>query len=243
MKNKYLNILKSTRLISIAALSVCMLIPALSQADRPVGITGDIFSVTIKHQGKDVEIKRDQDPTATITPDYTLTSRACPPFCIQPATAAEGVDTVEELEVLDYLKKKDGGDDSIVVMDSRTPDWVAKGTIPGSVNVPWTELNPAKGATTESIVKLITTQFGVKLKEGVDAFDIDEALTEGTANEVLDYSGAKTLVFFCNGAWCGQSPTAIKTLLTYKYPADKMKWYRGGMQSWHVLGLTTVKGK
>jgi hypothetical protein len=25
------------------------------------------------------------------------------------------------------------------------------------------------------------------------------------------------------------------------YPADKIKWYRGGMQSWEIVGLTTVK--
>jgi rhodanese-related sulfurtransferase len=31
------------------------------------------------------------------------------------------------------------------------------------------------------------------------------------------------------------------TLLKYGYPADKIKWYRGGMQNWTALGLTTVK--
>jgi rhodanese-related sulfurtransferase len=25
------------------------------------------------------------------------------------------------------------------------------------------------------------------------------------------------------------------------YPAHKIHWYRGGMQAWHSLGLTTVK--
>jgi rhodanese-related sulfurtransferase len=47
-------------------------------------------------------------------------------------------------------------------------------------------------------------------------------------------------VFYCNGAWCGQSPTNIKTLLMLGYPANKIKWYRGGMQDWRMLGLTTV---
>ena len=27
------------------------------------------------------------------------------------------------------------------------------------------------------------------------------------------------------------------------YPAEKIKWYRGGMQDWEILGLATVKGK
>ena len=30
------------------------------------------------------------------------------------------------------------------------------------------------------------------------------------------------------------------TLLTLGYPAEKLKWYRGGMQSWEQFGFTTV---
>jgi rhodanese-related sulfurtransferase len=56
-----------------------------------------------------------------------------------------------------------------------------------------------------------------------------------------DFSTAKTLVMFCNGAWCGQSPTNIQTLLKLGYPPNKLKWYRGGMQAWEQFGLTTVK--
>jgi hypothetical protein len=33
----------------------------------------------------------------------------------------------------------------------------------------------------------------------------------------------------------------MKTLLSFGYPAEKIKWFRGGMQTWQVLGLTTVK--
>jgi rhodanese-related sulfurtransferase len=58
-----------------------------------------------------------------------------------------------------------------------------------------------------------------------------------------DYSSAKTLVLFCNGMWCGQSPNNILNLLKFGYPADKIKWYRGGMQDWEILGLSTVPGK
>lgn len=212
-------------------------------AEDRVGITADLMSVTVKHQGKDVEIKRDQDPDGTVTPDFALTGRACPPFCVQPAKIEGGVETIAEIEILDYLKKKSDGDESILVIDSRTSDWVSKGTIPGSVNISWSELNPKKGATTESISKLLTERFGVKLKEGKDFFDVDEALAEGKADTVFDYSNAKTLVQFCNGMWCGQSPTAINTLKRFGYPTEKLKWYRGGMQSWSNLGLTTVKGK
>ena len=133
------------------------------------------------------------------------------------------------------------GDSSIMLVDSRTPDWVSRGTIPGAVNVPWTLLTPSQGATTEVITNTMTGQFDVALAEGVDFIEVDDAIANNRVSEVFDYSGAKTLVMFCNGMWCGQSPASIKTLLKYGYPAEKIKWYRDGMQAWEILGLTTAK--
>jgi hypothetical protein len=43
--------------------------------------------------------------------------------------------------------------------------------------------------------------------------------------------------------WCGQSPTSINALLKFGYPADKIKYYRDGIQGWAILGLTLVSGK
>jgi len=51
-----------------------------------------------------------------------------------------------ERELIDYLVKMRNGDTSILVLDSRTPDWVHNGTIAGAINIPWTALNPAKVA-------------------------------------------------------------------------------------------------
>ena len=134
------------------------------------------------------------------------------------------METIGELEVIDYLKKMSGGDDSILVIDSRTPDWAARGTIPGSVNIPWTKLNVVGGADPLTIAEILENQFGAK-----------------ETGETWDFSDAKTLVLFCNGMWCGQSPNNIKALLKLGYPADKIKWYRGGMQDWEILGLSTVQ--
>lgn len=210
---------------------------------KPVNITEDVMSVKVKTAGgKEVEIQRNQDNAATINPDFAKTSRPCPPFCVQPDVIAPGVETIAENGILSYLQKMSGGDDSILVIDSRTPDWVEKGTIPGAKNLPWTDLSPGKGATTEGIVKIMDEEFGVKLADGVDAFAVDEAVAAGDTSKVFDFSGAKTLVLFCNGMWCGQSPTNIMQLLKMGYPAEKIKWYRGGMQDWAVLGFNTVKG-
>ena len=229
------------KILNVSLFTFCLVFSAGAMAEKPVGITADLMSVTVTDGGKELEIKRNQDTQATVEPDFALTSRPCPPFCIQPAKLADGVETIAELEVLDYLKKMHAGNDSILVVDSRTKDWVAKGTIPGSKNIPWSALNPKnENTTTESIVKLMQKEFSVKLKEGKDSFDVDEAIVSGEAESVFDFTVSKTLVMFCNGMWCGQSPNNIRNLLKLGYPAEKIKWYRGGMQNWSNLGLTVA---
>jgi rhodanese-related sulfurtransferase len=237
--------MKVTSVIASAFIATGLLFTATAQAEgaggKAVGITPDLMSITVKHGDADVEIKRDQDTSATVVADFAKTSRPCPPFCIQPIKLADGVETLGEVEVIDYLDKMNKGDASILVVDSRTPDWVEKGTIPGAKNLPWTGLNPKKGATTEGIMKIMTDEFGVKLGEGVDDIAVDEAIAAGDTSKVFDFSDAKTLVMFCNGMWCGQSPNNIMNLLKFGYPADKIKWYRGGMQNWSNLGFSTAK--
>jgi len=212
--------------VLIAAFAASLIFSANVNAGKPVGITKGVMEVPVKHDGKTVNITRNQDNKNTVNPAFAKTSRPCPPFCIQPAVLAPGVETIAETEMIDYISKMSAGDDSILVIDSRTPDWVKKGTIPGAINLPWTKLNPAKGADPVSIMEIMEDQFGVTESEGL-----------------LNFSNAKTLVLFCNGMWCGQSPNNIKNLLEFGYPAHKIKWYRGGMQDWEILGLSTVPGK
>ena len=213
-------------LIATTIISSALFAPlSVSAGDKlAVNITKGMGSLEVMHNGKKVTIMRNQDTKNTVNPAFAKTSRKCPPFCIQPATLAPGVETIAEVEIIDYLKRMNGGDKTILVIDSRTPDWVKRGTIPGAVNIPWTSLNPAKGADPISIGEIMEDQFGAKQLEGL-----------------WDYSKAKTLVMFCNGMWCGQSPNNIKNLLKFGYPAHKIKWYRGGMQDWEILGLSTAK--
>jgi len=210
---------------SLIATTLVIPAAALAAGEMAVKITPDIASVEVIHSGKKITIVRNQDENHLVSPDFAKTSRKCPPFCVQPHTLAPGVETIGELEVLDYLARMSKGDTSIMVIDSRTPDWVKKGTIPGSVNIPWTSLNPGQGADPMSIAELLESKFGAVQQEGL-----------------WDFSKARTLVLFCNGMWCGQSPNNIQTLLRFGYPAAKIKWYRGGMQDWEILGLTTVAG-
>jgi len=215
--------------IAGAALLAGLIIPGLSAAAENK-IAADLTSVDVMHNGQKVTISRGHDLHATIPEAFQKTDRGCPPFCVQPIRLAPGVETVGEIEVLGYLKRAGEGDTSVLIVDSRTPDWVMRGTIPGSVNIPWTKINTDTAGT-----------FGTP----AEAATIDQILSEqfGAAKGASgwDFSKARTLVLFCNGIWCPQSSINIKTLVKLGYPADKIKWYRGGMQDWFSVGLTTVK--
>ena len=207
-------------------LSLCVAMFAFtfnSHAGEKVNLTANLPFVDVIHKGKMVRIERIQDNENIIDLDYAITSRPCPPYCIQPISLAEGVETIAELEILDYLKQITDGDKNIIVIDSREGKWLAKGMIPGAINIPWQRLYN-KTAKAKEITELLEFHFGVVKHNGL-----------------WNFQSAKTLVFYCNGPWCGQSPTNIRALLALGYPANKLKWYRGGMQAWKSLGLTTVQ--
>mgnify|MGYP001048108322 CR=1 FL=1 len=210
--------------LAVLTLAGCTTPKSQAPATKPVGITSSIMSAEVTHNGNPVAVMRNQDTQNEVNPSFALTSRPCPPFCIQPMALATGVETIGEVEMISYLEAVTAGDESILVIDSRTPDWAARGMIPGAVNIPWTALSTRKGADPISIGEILEGQFGAEEFDGLWKF-----------------GNAKTLVMYCNGMWCGQSPTNIKALLDFGYPADKIKWYRGGMQDWSNLGLTVVK--
>ncbi len=215
------------KIISLNIFVILTMLFAIGQVHAlEVQITADIPSVDVVNNGEKVTIMRNQDTSNTINPDFAKTSRNCPPFCINPIKIAEGVETLGELEMIQYLKMKSNGNETILVIDSRTADSFAMGTIPGSINIPWKNLTISAGADPFTISDILQKQFGVREQEGL-----------------WDFSNAKTLILFCNGMWCGQSPQNIYALLKFGYPAEKIKWYRGGMQNWEGLGLTTVKQK
>lgn len=204
-----------------AALSTESRVPGAAPA-LAVNITAALASVDVMHHGRKVTIMRNQDQCNTVNPGFVQTSRKCPPFCIQPSELAPGVKTIAELEVLYCLQKISNGDASMMVIDSRTKAWVEKGIIPGTVNIPWDTLNIDK-SDPAAVRAILENQLGAKRRDDFWNFD-----------------HVKTLVLFCNGPWCGQSSTTIKDLLKIGYPAHKILWYRGGMQDWENLGLTTV---
>lgn len=208
----------------MSLLIVLLFLPGkiLADANGKVNITADLPYVNVIHNAKKVRVERNQQPGNMVIPDFAKTSRPCPPYCIQPIKLAAGVETIGELELLDYLKQTGNGG-KVMVIDSREPQWLAKGMIPGAAHIPWTLLHN-KTNTDEAIAEILQFEFNaVRL------------------GQLWNFDDVKTLVFYCNGPWCGQSPTNIRALLSLGYPANKIKWYRGGMQSWQSFGFTTVK--
>jgi rhodanese-related sulfurtransferase len=190
--------------------------------DLRVKITETLPYIEVEHDGKSLLLMRHQDPDHTIVAPYEQTARDCPPYCIQPMQLAPGVETIGELELIDLLRRAGQGE-PILIIDSRTEPWISEGIIPGAVHIPYTRLDPVQ-AQPADIVELLEFEFGaIRL------------------NNLWNFNAVKTLVFYCNGPWCGQSPTNIRALLALGYPPSRLKWYRGGMQMWEQLGLTTVK--
>ena len=173
--------------------------------------------VEVEANGQIYKIQRVQEPDTYLTNTFALTSRPSPPFFIEPFLATEGVETYGELEVLDFISKKQG-----VFIDARLANWYAKSAIPTAVNIPF-KIFLSESPEREKVLKDLGAEYTKK----------------GTWN----FSDAKTLLLYCNGAWCGQSPTAINALIELGYPKSKMKYYRGGMQSWQLVGLTTIVPK
>ena len=196
--------------ISLGVIAATTFVWLNAQAEqRPVGIgNSKQMEVVITTADGPVVVKRIQDNDAKISGGYAKIARPCPPFCVQPILAAEGVKTVGELELLDFISSKQG-----LLIDARTEDWHLRETIPGSINIPYTLL----------------------------ASQLDELGCKKSAKK-WNCSNAKDVALYCNGMWCGQSPIGIRAMLREGYPADKILYYRGGMQSWKMLGLTTVEG-
>jgi len=226
--------------ISILALSVLM----SSAHALEVNITKRMSHVNTAHNGKVVKIKRNQDQNNVLSGMYTKTSRKCPPFCVQPMKVAPGVETVGETEVLLFIKDK-VNHGSGVLIDARTPSWFKKATIPGSINIPFNTFTQDSSdlVKVSALAKLgVTTKKDNKDEKSL--IDQMMSMLQDDTVEVSsqwDFTKAKYVVLWCNGIWCEQSPRAIKGMLDLGYPAEKIKYYRGGMQSWQSLGLTVVK--
>ena len=188
---------------------------------QTVGLTEKMAEARIALDGREIVIARNQDETATISPDFAKTSRACPPFCLQPMAPVSGVDIYGELELIGFLQDKVAAGKGVLI-DARLPEWFAKGSIPAAVNVPFATLASDNPYRNDILIAL-----GAK-PQGGDSFD---------------FSAALDMVVFCNGIWSDQAMRALRALRGAGYPTEKLHYYRGGMQDWQALGLTVASGQ
>lgn len=130
-------------------------------------------------------------------------TRLCKPFCVQPETL-DGATTVNVEDFAKLAGEINSGE--TLIIDMRTPEWFAKGTLPGAINLPYTDLTGKK------------TKAQARMKKKL---------------------GGKAIIAFCNGWWCGQSPTGIRALTELGY-SGKIYYFRGGCQDWVDAGLPLV---
>lgn len=141
----------------------------------------------------------------------------------QPIMVSHDVRTVGEVEVLDFIKHKLGiSPKEYILVDARGREWFEQMSIPGSVNIPYTDMEYDEA---------VPDDFARTMK----------LLGVEKTGEGYDFTHAKMALLFCNGPWCSQSRIGIQKLLKIGYPREKLLWYRGGMQDWLIFGFTTVK--
>lgn len=221
-----------------------------AQAEDELQVGGDFIPLVkgkpylhVIHEGRSIKVQRVQDPDYELKGYFAKTARKCPPFCIQPILPATDVAVIGEVEVFEFMET-DLRDGTGVLVDARTPTWNKKGTIPGSISMPFTQLS--KGIEDPEMIEALET-LGAREREEPGFFTqlmedwgwADTAYISGN----WDFSQAKKVIVWCNGPACGQSPRAIRGLLAVGYPKDKIQYYRGGMQMWQMWGLTTVVPK
>ena len=139
-----------------------------------------------------------------------------------PMILDEDLETYGELEVLLTLKEMKTNP-NLVLVDSRKKKWFKYRTIPGAINMPFDYFKERDEYEFEF-------DFALKYLGAVKDEDGD-----------YDFDNVKTIVVFCNGPWCSQSPDMIFAMIAVGYPSEKIKWYRGGMQDWLSAGMTSTR--
>lgn len=103
---------------------------------------------------------------------------------------------------------------SVMVIDMRDEEDPLEATIPNTFHIPYNEIEDR----------------------------LDKLGCQRRADKSWDCVAASSIIAFCYGPMCLQSPAGIKNLVRMGYPVEKIAYYRGGMMDWEALGLTTVKG-
>jgi len=107
------------KLLVLFITALTLNVSAEGEATKDVFITPGVISIDINHQDKVVKLQRNQDQDNEISDFYLRTTRGK----VQPMHpfAPHLVETIDELDVIDYVKKRSDGDESILLIDTTNP--------------------------------------------------------------------------------------------------------------------------
>ncbi|MGB5865867.1 MAG: rhodanese-like domain-containing protein [Sulfitobacter sp.] len=176
-------------------------------------LTGGAASFSF--DGAQVNVSVDLSGAENVAEKFANLTPSCDPFCIAQEQVAEGIETVAEPRVLDFLVNSVGQNTGLLV-DARAPAARAKGFIPGSVSLP----------------------HGSVADDSEIRDQIFKALGARAFEDLYNFSDARRLMVYDNGPSQSDAGHLITHLLEAGYPAEKLSYYRGGMQVWSMLSLT-----
>lgn len=169
--------------------------------------------------GERVKIDRENPNAARHIMQFAAAQGGCGAPCIAPMQVARGVPTLDETAVLAFLVDQVAGNVGLMV-DARLPADRALGYIPGTVSLPYATVAP-----TNSFREDILKALGARAFEGV-----------------YNFADARELLIYDQGPSTDDAGKLVRNLLDAGYPVEKLKYYRGGMQVWSVLGFSIEQG-
>lgn len=196
--------LATTTLVSGLALSTALIAQE----------AGQLTNVSFLLNGQEQSISQANDINPTDVAALFDRSAACAGICLAPMSAAEGVATVGELDVIDFVTEVVANGDGLLI-DSRAPEAREVGAIVSSINLPGSLLGEDNPFRNDILLALGAREF-----EGI-----------------FNFADAMPLMVFDAGPASQDAAQLINTLVSLGYPEEKIQYYRGGMQVWAALGL------
>ncbi len=200
-------------------LSLCAALCAVSATVSVAQETEARSSASFVFHGETISITRAPAATAQNVSRFAGSGTACSQPCLGPVQLAGSVATLGESEVLDFMVDQVAMNTGLVI-DARMPQGRSAGHMPGSVSLPHPTLDP----------------------DNQYRGDILQALGAQPLADGFDFSEVRHLLVYDDGPASGDAARLVENLLHAGYPAERIRYYRGGMLVWATLGFTIADG-
>jgi rhodanese-related sulfurtransferase len=158
-----------------------------------------------------------QSATADVARLTALSRKAdsCAAICIAPLSVHKTVATVAEAEVFEFIANRVATGTGLLI-DGRAIADRDTGAIINSISVPSALVDESNPFRDDILVAM-----------GARSFD-----------GVFNFSDAMPVMVYDQGPLADDAGALIRSLLQAGYPAEKIQYYRGGLQVWTALGLS-----